>query len=175
MVAHSARLPQSRLLIKDSALDDPTIGDNLRARFARHGVAADRIGLLGASTRPEHLAALNDVDICLDPFPQNGGVSTWESLQMGVPVIAKLGNSLPSRVAGAILAAVGLHDWVADSEEDYLDIALTHASQIDELAELRGRLPGASPRPRGNPALYADAVANAYRAMWRAWCERNAE
>jgi predicted O-linked N-acetylglucosamine transferase (SPINDLY family) len=152
------------------------IGDNLRARFARHGVAADRIKLLGATARGDHLAALNGVDIGLDPFPQNGGVSTWESLQMGVPVIAKLGNTLPSRVAGAILAAVGLHDWVADSEEDYLDIALAHASQIGELAELRRQLPGRiAASPAGNPGLYADAVANAYRAMWRAWCARNAE
>jgi hypothetical protein len=42
-------------------------------------------------------------------------------LQMGVPVVAKLGHSLPSRAAGSILAALGLPDWVADSDEAYVE------------------------------------------------------
>jgi predicted O-linked N-acetylglucosamine transferase (SPINDLY family) len=93
---------------------------------------------------------------------------------MGVPVIAKLGKALPGRAAGAILTAVGMGDWVADSDEAYLDIAVTRASRIAALAELRRGLPARiAASAAGNPALYEQAVADAYRTMWRAYCNRS--
>jgi predicted O-linked N-acetylglucosamine transferase (SPINDLY family) len=152
------------------------VGGNLLARFARYGAAVERIDLMGSSSRVDHLAALNRVDICLDPFPANGGASTWEALQMGVPVVAKLGRAQASRAAGAILTAIGMRDWVAESDQEYLDIAVARASQIAALAQLRRALPARiTASAAGNPALYAQAVANAYRAMWRTYCGRNAD
>ncbi|MFB6450743.1 tetratricopeptide repeat protein [Bradyrhizobium tunisiense] len=169
------RVPGSRLLIKDVALDDQLVRDNLLARFAACGVPAERIDLLGATLRGEHLASFNRVDIALDPFPQNGGVSTWEALQMGVPVVAKLGNSLPSRAAGSILTALGLPDWVTDSDEGYIDIAVGHAADIGELDRLRRDLPGQiDAAAAGNPVSYARAVDEAYRTMWKRYCNGGA-
>jgi predicted O-linked N-acetylglucosamine transferase (SPINDLY family) len=165
------RVPHAKLLVKDHAIEDPLVRDNLLARFARHGVASERIDLLGATSRSDHLSALNKVDICLDPFPQNGGVSTWEALQMGVPVVARLGNTLSSRVAGAILSAIGMTDWVAENESDYLEIAVAQAANAEELSRLRRALPGRiAASPAGNPAAYSDEVAKAYRGMWQRYC-----
>ncbi|HXH42448.1 MAG TPA: tetratricopeptide repeat protein [Bradyrhizobium sp.] len=165
------RAPGSRLLIKDFALDDGLVRDNLLARFAACRLPADRVELLGATSRDDHLASFNRVDICLDTFPQNGGVSTWEALQMGVPVVAKLGNSLPGRAAGSILTALGQPDWVADSEEGYVEIAASRAAEISELDKLRRELPGRiDVAAAGNPVAYARAVDDAYRAMWRRYC-----
>lgn len=169
------RVPGSRLLIKDVALDDQLVRDNLVARFAACGVPAERIDLLGATLRGEHLASFNRVDIALDPFPQNGGVSTWEALQMGVPVVAKLGNSLPSRAAGSILTALGLPAWVTDSDEGYIDIAVGHAADIRELDRLRRDLPRRiDAAAAGNPVSYARAVDEAYRTMWKRYCNGGA-
>lgn len=165
------RVPGSRLLIKDVALDDPLVRDNLLARLAACGLAAERVELLGATLRAEHLASFNRIDIALDPFPQNGGVSTWEALQMGVPVVAKLGNSLPSRAAGAILTALGLSNWVGDDNEAYVEIAAGGAVEIGELDRLRRELPGQiDAAAAGNPLSYARAVDDAYRAMWQRYC-----
>ncbi|MBR0957607.1 tetratricopeptide repeat protein [Bradyrhizobium japonicum] len=165
------RVPGSRLLIKDVALDDQLVRDKLLARFAACRLPAERVDLLGATLRDEHLASFNRIDIALDPFPQNGGVSTWEALQMGVPVVAKLGNSLPSRAAGAILTALGLPDWVADSEEAYVEIAAARAARISDLDQLRRELPGQiGAAAAGNPVSYARAVDDAYRAMWTRYC-----
>ncbi len=165
------RAPGSQLLIKDFALDDPLVRDNLLARFAAYGLPADRVELLGATSRHDHLASFNRIDICLDTFPQNGGVSTWEALQMGVPVVAKLGNSLPGRAAGAILTALGLPDWVADSKEAYVEIAASRAAEIGALDKLRRGLPATiNAAAAGNPVSYAQAVDAAYRAMWTRYC-----
>jgi predicted O-linked N-acetylglucosamine transferase (SPINDLY family) len=165
------RLPGSKLLVKDHAIEDALVRDNLLARFAQHGVGSERIDLYGATSRPDHLRALNKVDICLDPFPQNGGVSTWEALQMGVPVVAKLGNTLSSRVAGAILSAIGMNDWVAESVSEYLEIAVAQATRVEELSQLRRALPGhIAASAAGNPSAYADEVGKAYRSMWQTYC-----
>ena len=170
------RLPGSKLLVKDGGLDDASVRDGLLARFVRNGVSTERIELLGATSRSDHLATLNRVDICLDPFPQNGGVSTWEALQMGVPVVAKLGNTLSGRVAGSILAAIDMQDWVAASAQDYVEIAVARSCRLDELADSRHALPGRiAASTAGNPVAYAGEVAKAYRSMWQTYCAGQAD
>jgi len=166
-----AALPTSIIVIKHSALNDAFARDSLIGRFVAHGVAAERVRCLGSTTRPEHLAQFADIDISLDPFPQNGGVSTWESLQMGVPVVAKLGSGCSSRVSGSIIKAAGLDDWIAEDEEGYLAIAETCASRPAELATLRERLPSMmASSEAGNPVLYLRRLEEAYRQFWRSYC-----
>jgi predicted O-linked N-acetylglucosamine transferase (SPINDLY family) len=123
--------------------------------------------LMGATSREEHLATHGRVDICLDPFPQNGGVSSWEALHMGVPVVAKLGNTIPSRLGGAILTAVGLIDWVAADDDQYVEIALR--STADRLKTIRHELPNLIDT-RCGAAAYTRAVEQAYRTMWEKRC-----
>jgi len=166
-----AAVPDARLLVKDGAFDDAAMQERLRQRFAGHGIAAERLTFRGRTTRLEHLNAHREIDISLDPFPHNGGISTWESLQLGVPVIAKLGNSIPSRLAGAILSAVGLDDWVAHSAEDYVGLAEKFAALPDRLAALRDELPRrVAASAAGNSATYTRAVEAAYRTMWQDYC-----
>jgi predicted O-linked N-acetylglucosamine transferase (SPINDLY family) len=143
----------------------------LSERFAAHGLSPDRIEFLGFTPREQHLAAFAKVDICLDPFPQNGGVSTWEALHMGVPVVAKLGNVPASRLTGAILSSLGLHDWVAESAEAYAAIAVERAAMPDQLRQLRHALPATiANSASGNGERYTRAVEQAYRAMWHDYC-----
>jgi predicted O-linked N-acetylglucosamine transferase (SPINDLY family) len=161
-------VPGSRLLLKDTALGDAAMQKRVREDLAKLGIAPGRVELRGGTPRLEHLAAYHDVDIALDPFPQNGGVTTWEALWMGVPVLAKLGESIPSRLSGAILAGCGLRDWVVDSEEAYLAAAAARASDPGALATLRrGLRERILASSAGNPDLYTRAVEDAYRAFWK--------
>jgi len=167
--------PASRLLIKHLDVEDQAVRSLLAEKFARHGISADRLDFLGSTSREEHLVAYENVDICLDTFPLNGGVSTWEALYMGVPVVAKLGNAMPARLAGAILSAVGMSEWVADSSDEYAAIALKFASRPDYLKKLRHELPTKiSLSAAGNPARYTRAVEAAYATMWEDYCKGRA-
>jgi predicted O-linked N-acetylglucosamine transferase (SPINDLY family) len=159
--------PASRLIVKDMMLDDAGTRQNLLDRFAAHGIDAARISLLGSTNRETHLGAYRDVDVCLDPYPHGGGVSTWEALYMGVPVVAKLGDGVASRAAGAILSAIGLTDWVATNETDYFEIARRPTGA--QLEALRRDLPALIDR-RCGPRSYTKAVEDAYRDMWRRYC-----
>lgn len=168
-------LPQSKLLLKDGTLSDLRIRQLLLDRFSAQGLPPERIQCLGATTRGVHLAAYEGVDICLDPFPQNGGVSTWEALQLGVPVLAKLGNGNASRAAGAILSSIGMHEWVADSEAQYIELALKYASQPEYLSALRSELPARIlASEAGNVPRYTRAAEAAYRAIWKEYCASRA-
>jgi predicted O-linked N-acetylglucosamine transferase (SPINDLY family) len=168
------QLPDARIIVKNSVLDDSYLRDGLIARFVSHGIAEHRLTCLGKSIRSEHLAAFAMIDISLDPFPQNGGVSTWESLQAGVPVVAKLGRSSSSRAGAAIVTAVGLGDWVAEDDDGYIAIALKHASQPSELAKLRAELPAKlATSPAGNVEHYTRKVEEGYRTFWRRYCAAN--
>ncbi|MGJ4892275.1 tetratricopeptide repeat protein [Bradyrhizobium sp. HKCCYLS3077] len=164
-------LPDSRIVMKSSSLDDPLLRDRLLARFAAHGVAPERVVCLGRSTREQQIAQFALVDISLDPFPQNGGVSTWESLQAGVPVIAKLGRSAASRAAAGIVSAVGLGAFVARDDDAYVALAVSWASRAEELAKLRAELPAmVANSAAGNVATYTHKVEEGYRLFWRRYC-----
>jgi predicted O-linked N-acetylglucosamine transferase (SPINDLY family) len=159
----------SRLLIKHQLIDDVSVRSMLLEKFTSHGIAPDRICLLGSTSRAEHLAAYQRVDICLDPFPHGGGVSTWETLHMGVPVVTKLGNGIAGRISGAILSAIGMTDWIAADDDQYVEIALR--SSPDSLRKIRHELPDLVDR-RCSPAAYTQAVETAYRTMWEKWCAK---
>ena len=86
---------------------------------------------------------------------------------MGVPVVAKLGNGVTKRMAGAILSAVEMSDWVATDDDQYVDVALR--STADRLRKIRHELPDLIDR-RCSPAAYTRAVEAAYRAIWEKCC-----
>ncbi len=167
-------VPHSRILMKHTAFDDEFVRRRQLERFSTLGISDDRVSFLGGTSREDHLAAFRDVDISLDPFPQNGGISTLESLQMGVPVIALLGDSISSRAAGSILATAGLNAWIAENLDEYRAIAVRFASDSKTLATLRRELPQkVAASAVGNPAIYTKAIEAAYRTMWIGYCRKH--
>jgi predicted O-linked N-acetylglucosamine transferase (SPINDLY family) len=164
-------LPGSRIVLKHGLLDDRLLRDSLIARFVAQGIAEENITCMGSTSRNDHLLAFADVDISLDTFPQNGGISTWESLYAGVPVVAKLGNGASSRAGASIVTAVGLGDWVAKDDEGYIETARKFASQPDYLAKLRADLPAQiAASPAGNVETYTRELEAGYRKFWRDYC-----
>ena len=170
------QVPGAKIVVKNASLDDCLLRDTLLGRFAAHGIAADRVTCIGPTSHTQHLAEFANIDISLDPFPLNGGVSTWESLQMGVPVVSKLGLSASTRMGGAIVKAVGLDDWVAEDDEGYIAIACKFASLPARLRALRADLPGRVARSdAGNIEFYTRCVEEGYRTFWRRYCTAQAK
>ena len=137
------------------------------------GVASARLDLEGYSAHPEYLTRYNDIDIALDPFPFSGGATTIEALWMGVPVVTLPGERFASRHTLSHLSNVGLSELVADSPDAYVRIATDLAQDLPRLAALRA---GMRDRLSASPLLQAQrftrGLEQAYRAMWRRWCDR---
>ena len=52
---------------------------------------------------------------------------------MGTPVITKAGSSYVSRMSTAVLEGCSLHEWVAADEHSYVQLAVEHASNLQQL------------------------------------------
>jgi len=165
-------LPAARLVIKNPSLTDTPTRQRYYELFAQQGLAEGRIELLGhTASREEHLALYGRVDIGLDTFPYNGTTTTCEALWMGVPVIALAGHSHAGRVGMSLLTAAGLQEWIANTPEQYIEIAQALAADADKLAQLRAGLRqqlAASLLCDGS--AFAARVEAAYRKMWHGFC-----
>jgi predicted O-linked N-acetylglucosamine transferase (SPINDLY family) len=139
--------------------------------FAEGGIASDRLEFTARVSRVEYLARYRELDLSLDPFPYNGGVSTMDSLWMGVPVITLAGRAAVDRAGVSILANVGLPELIAETTQKYTAIALELAGDLDRLALLRAGLRGRMQTSALLDGLgYAADVEAAFRRMWRQWC-----
>jgi len=166
------QVPDARLFLKDRAFGHAYTRDQLRDELVRHGARAGQLEFAGGTAQFDHLAAHERVDIALDPFPQNGGVTTCQSLMMGVPVVALLGDDPGARTSASLLSAIGYADWVAPDVDRYVDIAAEWSARIPELSVIRQGLRARYlDSPIGNLDLYTRLVEDAFREMWRRWCE----
>jgi predicted O-linked N-acetylglucosamine transferase (SPINDLY family) len=131
-------VPKSRLVLL--AGHSVAGAEALAARFTRHGVASDRLELVYRLPVSDYFAAYQPIDLALDPFPYNGAVTTCDALWMGVPVLTLAGREARARLSVAILTALGLPEFVADSPEQFVSLAATWADQRESLSDVRKTL-----------------------------------
>jgi protein O-GlcNAc transferase len=167
-------IPNSRLLLKTKQFNSLSLQGMVTKKFTDLGIDSKRIILEGHSLYGEYLTAYQKVDIALDSFPFTGGTTTIDGLWMGVPVITLQGNTLVSRQGVGILKNVGLTDWIAKNENEYLRKAIDFASNLDELSSLRL---GLRKRILGSPLFDAKQFSidfnNALWVMWQQWLKDN--
>jgi predicted O-linked N-acetylglucosamine transferase (SPINDLY family) len=169
------RVPGSRLVLKNRGMDDAAVAGALRAEFRRQGIEPGRIECQGWSAHAQLLAEYQRIDLALDTFPYNGGLTTCEALWMGVPVITCPGETFASRHSLSHLSNAGLTDTIARDLDEYVDVAVGLATDLPRLAGLRKELRtrvAASPLCDGK--RFADDLMHVLRGVWREWCERAA-
>ncbi|MBF0380098.1 MAG: tetratricopeptide repeat protein [Magnetococcales bacterium] len=165
-------IPNSKLLLKAPQLDSLQQVEKIKTTFKKIGIAESRIITMGKSSQEEHLAAHHLIDIMLDPFPHSGGVTTLESLKMGVPVLTCIEKSIFCD-SGGMLQIMGLDNWCAKDEVDYVNLAKKFAADIDSLALLRANLRERFEKSLvGNSPLYTAHIEEIYRKLWQEWCNK---
>jgi len=160
------RQPDSELLIGGVPAEQSS--GRLREQFAALGVDAARLQLIGRSDFDEYWRLYHRIDIILDAFPYNGATTTCESLWMGVPVVTLAGSYAAARSGASLLTSAGLSDLIADSPEQYVNIAAALASDVPRLARLRATLRAAMQQsPLMDEASHARAFEVVLRSMIR--------
>ncbi|MBF0183627.1 MAG: tetratricopeptide repeat protein [Magnetococcales bacterium] len=158
---------ESRLLLKASSLGDAGTCQQVRQRFAEHGIREERIHLRPASPAERYLAEYGEVDIALDPIPFNGGTTSCDTLWMGVPLVTLAGAGFMSRMGCSLLTTLGYPQWIANTQEEYVQIAQQLAANLSTLASLRAGL-----RAQMQRSPLCDAVgytADLESHLWRIW------
>jgi predicted O-linked N-acetylglucosamine transferase (SPINDLY family) len=164
------RVPGSRLLLRYRGLDDPPVQRRYRELFAAHGTDESRVELAGWCPPPELMAWYGRVDVALDPFPYSGGVTTCDSLWMGVPVVTLVGSTFAGRHAYTYLHNVGLANLASEDVANYIEAAVALAYDHDRLANLRSQLRDRMATTVCNGARLAGELQAAIRGAWRDWC-----
>ncbi len=168
-----ARVPNSKLMIKAKALAMPSVRQELHDRFGKQGVDKSRLDLRPRALNPEdHLTMYGLVDIALDTFPYHGTTTTCEAMWMGVPVVSLAGKAHVSRVGVSLLTSMGLTELIAQTPQEYIEIAAKLASDLARLSQLRSEL---RQRMKDSPLMdapgYAKEMEEQFRFVWRKWCE----
>lgn len=168
-----ARVPDSTLLLKARAFSDEGTASRITRRFRDAGVAENRIKLLGRTPDlGSHLALYAQVDVALDTFPYNGTTTTCEALYMGVPVVTLSGDAHVSRVGASLMKCLGLDNLIAETEEDYIDAAVSLAGDASERARLRGTLRDRMLRGSlTDKRAFVSDLESIYRSLWKTRCE----
>lgn len=169
----AALLPSAQFLFKQRRWDSSELTEAAMLQAGRHGVAADRLRFVGTLPDPAaHLSGYAAADLALDSLPFGGGLTTLETLWMGVPVLTIAGATLPGRITAGLLAASGLGEWVAPDSDGLIDRLLALTADLAAIrAGLRARIAAAAPF---DPPQLARSLEDAYRRLWLAWChDRN--
>jgi len=162
------RVEGSRLVIDSGNFQNAAMQAALAEKFAAHGVARERLEI-GYHSPPWDV--LRGLDIGLDCFPHNSGTTLFETLYMGVPFVTLAGRPSVGRLGSSILEGIGHPEWIARSEEGYIEIAAALAADLTKLATLRGGLRSEmADGPLMDEAGFARKVEAAYREMWVKWC-----
>jgi predicted O-linked N-acetylglucosamine transferase (SPINDLY family) len=166
------KVPTAHLLLEIHGIDDPVFRAEIEGRLARLGLPLDRVILV--PRKPENQYVLyNHIDIALDPFPCNGGTTSLDTLWMGVPFVTLAGRHFTSRMGVTILTNAGLPELIAQTEEEYVDIAAALALDPARLNAIRSGLRG---RVQASPLMDAQRftmhLEQAYRDMWNNWCQK---
>ena len=85
---------------------------------------------------------------------------------MGVPVLSKMDRPSVGRIGAAALKPLRLEDWLVETAEAYVEKAVSFASDLNALAELRAGLRNRVDQgPHLDAANAAGHLENAYREM----------
>jgi protein O-GlcNAc transferase len=162
-------LPDARMVL--AGMPENGNNEHLIDWFQQQGIARERLSFHPRSDMPAYLALHHQVDICLDTFPYAGGTTTLHALWMGVPTLTLAGSTVAGRTGATILGHVGLDEFIARDQADFVQKGLAAAGNLAALAQLRAGLRERFAQSAiGRPDIIAAGLERALRIMWQHWC-----
>lgn len=124
--------------------------DRLESALRQEGVATERIRLLPHQPRASFLELNRVCDVMLDWSRWSGGNTTLDALAAGLPVVTRAGEFMRGRQSAAMLKIVEVVELIADSDAQFVEIALRLGQDKAWNAKIRERILDGARR------LYAD-------------------
>jgi predicted O-linked N-acetylglucosamine transferase (SPINDLY family) len=131
------RVPSSCLFLY---ANDSVAEANLRAAAGLAGVGPDRLVFGKRVAVEDYLARYRALDLFLDTLPYNAGTTASDALWAGLPVLTCKGQSFPARYAASLLNAVGMPELIANTMEEYEELAVQLAADSARMELLRRKL-----------------------------------
>jgi len=164
-------LPQARLMLGNVPNDEAA--KRLKDQFQHHGIDPSRLELQPRLDITDYLALHQRIDLGLDPFPYNGGTTTLHALWMGVPVVTLAGSHSVARWGVAALNRVGLPQFIAATQDEYVQCVQRIAADLPALNVIRQELRARMQDAECTPQTITAHLEAAYRKMWCDWCQQS--
>ncbi|QVQ28768.1 methyltransferase regulatory domain-containing protein [Achromobacter deleyi] len=166
------RLPRARLVVDSTSYRDVPMQEGLIARFESQGIDRSRLSI-GCHSPPWDV--LRSMDIGLDCFPHNSGVTLVESLYMGVPYVTLADRPSVGRIGSSVLHGIGHPEWISQTELEYVEKVVALASDLPALAKIRA---GLRDEMHASPLMDEPAFARKFEGalteMFKNWCDTQA-
>jgi predicted O-linked N-acetylglucosamine transferase (SPINDLY family) len=131
------RILNSKLYLFSDNFNEQEFKSCFEKLFLDNGVRLDQLFFQPSLKRDDLLNKYNLIDIALDTFPYSGGTTSLESYWMGVPVLTKKGDYFISKSTESINKNIGLNDWIANDENDYINKAVNFSNNLNFLQSVK--------------------------------------
>ena len=131
------RIKGSKLILLDKRFADIDYQEYIRNFFLINGVNKTQILFEGYKDRKILMENYNRIDIALDTFPYGGMTTSMEAIYMGVPVFTMVGNSFLSRGTYSLNKNLGLEEYIASNEQEYISKIINISNNIDKIQETK--------------------------------------
>ncbi|KAI2644345.1 UDP-N-acetylglucosamine--peptide N-acetylglucosaminyltransferase 110 kDa subunit [Labeo rohita] len=158
------RVPNSVLWL----LRFPAVGEPNIQQYAQNlGLPASRIIFSPVAPKEEHVRRGQLADVCLDTPLCNGHTTGMDVLWAGTPMVTMPGETLASRVAASQLTCLGCPELIAQSRQEYEDVAVKLGTDMEFLKKVRARVwKQRICSPLFNTKQYTIDLERLYLQMW---------
>ena len=143
----------------------------LKEKFKEQGISENHLDFY-YKTPPWD--SMREIDIALDCFPHNSGTTLTEHLYMGNPFITYTNRPSVGTIGASILTTLGHPEWIATSEQEYVDKAVALASDTEKLSTIRHKLRAEmEASPLMDQKGFVRKLEESYQDMWKKWHNSN--
>jgi hypothetical protein len=154
--------------------------NHFKSIFSKYGLATERLIVLDPQPVPDRQDMkeyYKIADVYLDSFPFAGTTSLIEPLQVNLPVIARQGNCFRSAMGAAMIQALNIPGLVADSEENYIQLAAALGNNSELRQQKRNQI---EEKIQDNPSFldsrsYSAKMGNLFQELFSNYLKANVE
>ena len=145
---------------------------NLLKEAYKRGIPSERLVFAQSVPYDKYLAQFRQADLYLDTFAYNAGATASNALWAGLPVLTKLGEGYTARMAGSLIASIGLPELITNNETEYEKLALDLATNPEKLAAIKQKLAiNRLSKPLLNTELFTKHLEDGYQRAYQRYFE----
>jgi len=156
----------TKIIFSNISYKDLDIKNSILSFLSNQQIDEQRIIFKIPGSRDEFLKNLAEFDIVLDTFPYSGGTNNLESAWLEIPVLTMEGNNFLSRCGSSVNMNLGMEDWIAKNNDEYIEKAVLFSSNKKILSDYKKKLANEkSANKIFNNRLFAKDLLNIFKDL----------
>jgi protein O-GlcNAc transferase len=156
----------TKIIFSNISYKDLDVKNSILSFLSNQQIDEQRIIFKIPASRDEFLKNLAEFDMVLDTFPYSGGTNNLESAWLEIPVLTMEGNNFLSRCGSSVNMNLGMEDWIAKNNDEYIEKAVLFSSNKKILSDYKKKLANEkSANKIFNNKLFAKDLLNIFKDL----------